>query len=114
MIKRKKNLNAAQDSQKCYVDKNINERQFTVGDHVFLKVKPRKSSMNLGNCSKLATKYRGPLEILNKVEPVAYELALPSTMKVHNCFHLSLLKKSNESHVIDWNTIQVNVIINML
>jgi hypothetical protein len=35
-------------------------REFKVGDHVFLKVKSRHSSLNLGNCSKLETRYCGP------------------------------------------------------
>ena len=92
MTRIKKNLKATQDRQKSYADNNRNETQFAVGDHVFLKIKPRKNSSNLGNCSKLATKYCEPFEILNRVGPVAYELALPTSIKVHNIFHVSLLK----------------------
>ena len=64
----------------------------------------------------LNTKYCEPFEILNRVGPVTYELAVPTSIKVHNIFHVSLLKKCipDESHVIDWNTIQVNVIVDML
>ena len=64
----------------------------------------------------MATKYCEPFEILNKVGPVTYELALPTSIKVYNIFHVSLLKKCipDESRVIDWNTIQVNVIVDML
>ena len=64
----------------------------------------------------MATKYCEPFEILNRVGPVTYELALPTSIKVHNIFHVSLLKKCipDESRVIDWNTIQVNVIVDML
>jgi hypothetical protein len=36
-------------------------------------------------------------------------LALPTSMTVHNVFHISLLKKYilDVNHVIDWNVIQV-------
>ena len=53
--------------------------------------------------------YCGPFEILAKVGPVAYQLALPPNIKVHNVFHISILKRYVHyvSHVIDWNVIQV-------
>ena len=36
-------------------------------------------------------------------------LALPTSMSIHNVFHISLLKKyiHDANHVIDWNVIQV-------
>jgi hypothetical protein len=42
-----------------------------VGDHVFLKVKAKTSSLKLGNCSKLATRYYGLFEILERIGLVA-------------------------------------------
>ena len=76
---------------------------------MFLKVRPKKSSLNLGNCSKLAARYRGPFKVLSKIIPLAYEMALPACIRVHNVFHVSLLKKyiPDTNHVIDWNVIQV-------
>jgi hypothetical protein len=50
MFKIKHNLKASQDMQKNYADKGITHRKFKVSDHVFLKVKANKSSLNLGNC----------------------------------------------------------------
>jgi hypothetical protein len=64
MIKIKQNLKVAQDRQKSYADKGKTHREFKVGDHVFLKVKANKSSLKLGNCSKLAARYCGSFEIL--------------------------------------------------
>jgi hypothetical protein len=80
-----------------------------VGDHVFLKVKANISSLKLGNCSKLAARFCGPFEILERIGAIAYMLALPASMTVHNVFHVSLLKKyiPDPNHVIDWNVIQV-------
>jgi hypothetical protein len=43
--------------------------EFKVGDHVFLKVKANKSSLKLGNCSKLVAHYCGSFEILESVGP---------------------------------------------
>jgi hypothetical protein len=78
-----------------------------VGDHVFLKVKTKKSSLKLGNCSKLASRYYGSFEILERIGPTTYMLALPTLMCMHNVVHVSLLKKYvlDVNHVIDWNVI---------
>jgi hypothetical protein len=80
-----------------------------VVDHVFLKVKSNKSSLKLGNCSKLAARYCGPFEILERIGLIAYMLALPASMSIHNVFHVSLFEKyiPYANHVIDWNMIYV-------
>jgi hypothetical protein len=80
-----------------------------LGDHAFLKVKANKSSLKLGNGSKLVARYCGPFEILERIGPVAYMIALPTSMNVHNVFHVSFLNKyiPDANHVINWNVIQV-------
>jgi hypothetical protein len=80
-----------------------------VDDHVFMKVKANKISLKLGRCAKLATRFCGPFEILERIGPVSYMIALPASMSIHNVFHVSLLKKyiPDANHVIDWNVIQV-------
>ena len=107
MVKIKQNLKATQDRQKTCVNKGRTFRKFKVGDQVFLKVKSRTSSLKLGNCSKLAVRYCGPFEILERIGHVAYMLAFPTSLIIHNVFHVSLLKKyvPNDNNVIDWNLI---------
>jgi hypothetical protein len=58
-----------------------------VGDHVFLKVNSNKSSLKLGNCSNLVAHYCGPFEIVEMIVPIAYMIAFPTSMHVHNVFH---------------------------
>ena len=108
-IKIKQNLKVSQDRHKSYFDKNITHREFKVGDQVFLKVKANRSSLKLGSCAKLETRFCGPFEILERIGPVAYMLSLPASMTVHNVFHVSFLNKYTPypNHVIDWNVIQV-------
>jgi hypothetical protein len=80
-----------------------------VGEHVFLKVKEKRSSIILGCFPKLATRYCGPFEILEKIGPVAYMLEFPASMRVNNVFHVSLLNKyiPDPNHIIDWTMIHV-------
>ncbi|MCO5602898.1 hypothetical protein L7F22_057038 [Adiantum nelumboides] len=54
---------------------------------------PKRSSLKLGKFCKLAFKYCGPFEIFRRAGEQAYELALPPHMRIHNVFHVSLLKK---------------------
>jgi hypothetical protein len=109
MLKIKQTLKASQERKKNNANKRRTHREFIVGDHVFLKVKANRSSMKLGNCSKLATHYCGPFGILKRIGNVSYMLAFPTSMSIHNVFHVSFLKKyiHDVNHVIDWNLIQV-------
>jgi hypothetical protein len=43
VVKIKKNLKAPQNRQKVYENKNKTTREFNVGDHILLKVKPKKN-----------------------------------------------------------------------
>ena len=80
----KQNLKVTQNRQKSYTNRKRTSREFKMGDHVYLRVRPRKSSLRMGSCAKLVPRYCGPFEVLYRVGPVAYRLALPPTVKAHN------------------------------
>ncbi|GJT92602.1 putative reverse transcriptase domain-containing protein [Tanacetum coccineum] len=90
----KKKLKAARDHQKSYVDNRRKPLEFEVGDQVLLKVSPWKGVIHFRKKGKLAPRYVGPFEILERVDPVAYRLRLPEELSsVHDTFHMSNLKK---------------------
>lgn len=98
-------LMTAQSRQKSYSDRRRRPLLFEVGDHVFLKVSPRKGLKKFSLSGKLAPRYIGPFEILDRVGEVAYRLALPPQLSgVHNVFHVSMLRRyePDPSHVLDW------------
>lgn len=106
----RKNLKAAQDRQKSCVDKWPRELEFEVGDKVFFKLSPWKEVLRFGKKGKLSPRYIGPYEILEHVGPVTYHLALPIDMsRIHNMFHVSLLKKyvPDPTHILETQSVQV-------
>jgi len=83
---------------------------FNVGEHVFLKVSPLKGSLRFGKKGKLAPKYIGPFEVLQKVGLVAYRLALPPTLQsIHDVFHVSQLRRyiPDPSHILSYQPLQL-------
>nr|XP_016451984.1 PREDICTED: uncharacterized protein LOC107776584 [Nicotiana tabacum] len=55
----------------------VQQTEDKVGDKVFLKVSPWKKIMRFGQKGKLSPRFIGPYEILERIGPVAYKLALP-------------------------------------
>jgi hypothetical protein len=109
MIKIRHNLKVAQARKKSYADKNKTYSGFKVHEHLFLKVKDKRSLLRLGSYLKLVVRYCGPYEVLEKIGLVAYMLALLASMRIQNVFHVSLLKKyvPNPNCIIHWTVIQV-------
>ncbi|GJS24947.1 putative reverse transcriptase domain-containing protein [Tanacetum coccineum] len=90
----KEKLKAARDHQNSYVDKRRKLLEFEVGDQVLLKVSPWKGVVRFRKKGKLAPRYIGPFEILERIGLVAYRLRLLEQLSsMHDTFHVSNLKK---------------------
>jgi exosome complex RNA-binding protein Rrp4 len=75
----KDNLLKAQSRIKQQADKNRQDREFAVGDMVYLKIQPyRHTSLSAHSCLKLHSKHYGPFRVLSRVGPSAYKLLLPA------------------------------------
>ena len=82
-----------------------------MGDHVFLKVMPKRGVINFGKQGKLSLRFIGPFEVLERVGAVAYRLALPSNLSgVHEVFHVSMLRKytPDPTHIVDWSELGID------
>ncbi|XP_073139003.1 uncharacterized protein [Henckelia pumila] len=91
------------ERQKSYADHRRRDLEFSVGDHVFVRVSHMKGVMRLEKKGKLAPRFIRPFEILDRVGALAYRVALPPNLDgVHKVFHVSMLRKyvSNPSHVL--------------
>ena len=103
-------LKVSTDRQKSYADMMRKYIRYEIGEKVFLKVSPWKKVMRFGKKGKLSPKFIGPYEVIEKVGPVAYRLALPPDVeKIHNVFHVSMLRRyrSDPSHVVFLETIEL-------
>ena len=104
-------LLTAQSWQKSYDDVRRRPLEFEVGDHVFLKVIPKKGVVRFGKRGKLSPRFIGPFEIQERMGTVLYRLALPPSMLgVHVVFHVSMLRRytPDPAHVVDWGEIEID------
>ena len=93
----------AQSRQKSYADVRRRPLEFEVGDHVFLKVMPKRGVVRFSKRRKLLPRFIGPFEILERVGTVVYRLALtPNMSGVHKVFHVSMLRRytPDPAHVV--------------
>ena len=88
---------ARSDAQKT-LDKRIKftkaPRELQINQKVLLEA--RNLSVKSPS-KKLAPKRYGPFKVIRKISPVAYQIKLPSTMKIHDVFHIDLLIPFNET-----------------
>ena len=72
---------------------------------------PKRGVVRFGKRGKLSPRFIGPFEVLERIDTVAYWLALPPNMiGVHEVFHVSMLRKytPDPAHVVDWGQIEVD------
>jgi hypothetical protein len=111
VIQIRQRLKEAQDRQKSYADAYRTDRSYEVGDQVFIRVRPNKSTIWFEKGTKLSPRFIGPFRIQEKIGPVAYRLVLPPNLhKTHNVFHVFVLHHYvvDESHKLNWKKLQVS------
>ena len=62
-----------------------------VGDMVWLSTANLRLPLRASR--KLAPRFVGPFRVLAAVGPVAFRIELPSEYRIHDVFHVSVLKK---------------------
>ncbi|KAK4283600.1 hypothetical protein QN277_000533 [Acacia crassicarpa] len=89
----KHHLSRAINMMKQRADSHWSDREFQEGQWVFLKLQPyRQISATSRRNQKLAPRFFGPYRIKQKIGSVAYKLDLPEETRIHDTFHISLLK----------------------
>ncbi|GJZ94905.1 hypothetical protein Tco_0667108 [Tanacetum coccineum] len=107
---------------KHYMEENVGHLCYglklgKVGDRVMLKVSPWKGVVCFGKKGKLASRYVGPFEILERIGLVAYWLRFPEELSgVHDTFHVSNLKKclADASLHVPLNEIKVDKTLRLI
>jgi hypothetical protein len=90
-------LSHAQERHKEKADRHrMGSPDFHIGDMVWLL---RRHIPTTRPCNKLDYKKLGPFRIIDKVNPVAFRLDLPSHYRIHNVFHASLLEVYHSSSI---------------
>ena len=103
-------LKAASDRKKSYVYLKRKDIEYEAGDKVFLKVSLWRKILRFEKKGKLSPRFIGPYEILERIGPVAYRLALPPELaELYNVFHASMLWRYyyDESHILPVQGVQV-------
>ena len=90
----KRNVQKAADRIKRQADHHRSDKEFMIGDWVWLKLRDYRQKSIKGQHHKFEPKFFGPYQIVDKIGKVAYKLNLPSSATIHDVFHVSLLKQT--------------------
>ncbi|GJP81094.1 hypothetical protein CLOP_g11277 [Closterium sp. NIES-67] len=92
-----KRLLNIQQQQKRQADRHRNDHTVTVGDQVLLDTR----NLDISHLpSKLRPCFCGPFLVEAQVTPVSFRLRLPATWKIHNTFHVQLLKPYRDPNTV--------------
>ena len=83
-------LHAAMDRQKRYADAKRRHVEYLPGQQVLLSTK--HLSFKGSGPRKLYPRYVGPFQVLDMINQTAAKLKLPDGWRIHNVFHISLLR----------------------
>ena len=83
------NLYHAQKLQKRAYNKGVKPQSYASGNKVWLSSKHLKTKRNC----KLEAKFFGHFRVLHPVSKQAYKLELHKRLRIHNAFHVSMLKQ---------------------
>ena len=98
----RKKLLRAQERMKLVADTKQREVHYQPGNWVMLKLRPYRQVSEKGThaiSGKLAKRFYGPFQVLERIGPVAYHLKLPEEACIHSVFHCSMLKPFKDPHM---------------
>lgn len=94
--KARENMLKAQSDQKTHADKHRREESFVVGDSVLLSTRDLRlasDSSSVQRANKLTARFVGPFKVTRVINPNAYELELPSQLRIHPVQNISKLRR---------------------